>query len=77
MIARPSRAGASGRLWRWSWRDGTRIVTADAAGTVHAQTVGPKLDAGHAYQFRAEVSALAATPEGQPVVGFGGGDVWR
>jgi WD40 repeat protein len=57
-------------------RDGKRIVTADARGTVLSWTAELEPAPEGAYEFRAEVSALAATADGLPLIGFAGGGVW-
>jgi WD40 repeat protein len=56
--------------------NGTRLITADAAGSVLAWTAELRRATDSGYEFGAGVSALAATADGAPLVGFAGGDVW-
>jgi serine/threonine protein kinase/WD40 repeat protein len=57
-------------------QNGRRVVTAESGGTVRTWTDELEPVADGVYEFRSDVTAVAATAEGLPLVGFAGGDVW-
>jgi WD40 repeat protein len=75
VTVRPGGAGRAAVVAVAAAPGGTRVITADAGGAVVSWTAGLERDAGPAYHFRGDVTALAASPEGLPVTGAGGA-VW-